>query len=158
MAILSQLPEKRKPGARMGSLERAALLSSSVPSGGPAGQEAAAQNRSSPGSCPLAPAPAAAAIETPGVHTGLKLNTHPGLGPEPGRACCRGRHGNAPRAGQRAERAGILTPSRGSARPGALLRGSPALLASAGAGRAGRAAREVEPQASPLPARTPSSP
>lgn len=61
-----------------------------------------AQNHASRGSYPLAPAPATAAIETPGVHTGLKLNTHPGLGPKPGSACCRGRHGNMPRGGQRA--------------------------------------------------------
>lgn len=27
---------------------------------------------------------------------GLKLNTHPGRGPEPGSACCLGRHGNMP--------------------------------------------------------------
>lgn len=90
-------------GQGWGSLEPASLLSSTIPSGGPTGREAAAQNHASRGSYPLAPAPAAAAIETPGVHTGLKLNTHPGLGPEPASACCRGRHGNMPRAGQRAE-------------------------------------------------------
>lgn len=57
--------------------------------------------------------------------------------------------------------AGILTPSRGSRRPGVLLRGSLALLASAGARLSARAAprraRGGAGSVSP-PARTPSSP
>lgn len=74
---------------------------------------------------------------------------------QPGSACRLGRHGNVPRRAG----VGILTPWRGSGRPGAAARLA-VLLPSAGAERSGRAAPRARWSREPslLPARTPSSP
>ena len=134
-----QLPEWRKLGAGTGKPRTCLPLQQHRPLPRPCWPRGSGQNHASQVSPPSAPASPAAAIETPGVHSGLKLHTHPGPGPKPGSAGCLGRHSNTRRgkAAKGARGAGILTPSRGSG----LLRGSPALLSSAGARRSGRAAR-----------------
>lgn len=144
-----------------GSLERASLLSSPLPR--PCWPRGSGTKPRIPGLLPLGSGPRGCCYRN-------TSRTHWAEIKHPSATGTRAGIGLLPRSPwQRAERraasgargAGILTPSRGSGRPCALLRGSPALLASAGARRSGRAAREVEPQASrasPLPARTPSSP
>lgn len=97
MAIAANSLRSERFGQGWGSLERNSLLS----------KEAKGQPHKTthPGLLPLGSCRrAAAAIETPGVHTELKLNTHPARGRQPGSACCRGRHGNMPGAGQRETR------------------------------------------------------
>lgn len=77
MAIAANSPRSRRVGQGRGSLKGVSLPGNIVVPGGPA-----AHSHASQGCCPLPPAAAAAAaIETPAVHTGLKLNTHAGLRP-----------------------------------------------------------------------------
>lgn len=131
----------RSSGQGRGSPERASLLR--WPRG-------AAQNPAPPSSYPWPPAAKAAAIETPGVHTGLKSNTRAGRGPsrDPP-ACCLGHHGNEPRGGgERRARRGDTHSIAGLREAGRAAAGLSALLASAGA------EREVEPESCALPART----
>lgn len=100
-----QLPERRKLGAGTGKPRTCLPLQQHRPLPRPCRPRGSGQNRASQVSHPLAPAFPAAAIETPGVHTGLKLNTHPGPGPKPGSAGCLGRHSNMRRGRQLKARA-----------------------------------------------------
>lgn len=141
MAIAANSLTSRRLGPGWGSLERVPLLSNIFLLGGSAGQEAATQTHASQRFYPLG-------FCCHGCCYRNTRRTHWAEIKHPSRMrmgvglCLMPRspwqHAGS-MAASNTRGLGILTPSRGSGRLGALLLGSPALLASAGAGRSGRA-------------------
>lgn len=119
MAIAANSPISGSLGQGWESLERASVLSNIIysPHSPPrhCWPRGSRKNHATRGSYPLPPAAAAAAIETPGVHMGLKLNTHPGRGPERDLPAAAVTMATCREEGSGRRCAGILTPSLGSA-------------------------------------------